>query len=445
MILTAFRAHWLNLKRDRLALLLTFVVPVIFFSIFAAIFSSMNSGGGGAKTKTIILDLAQNEFSKKIEKSLCEDKKTFVFPKFVGEKPLTEEDVERLVSDDKIALGIVFPEGMKFSFDGQSPKVRIYADTRKNPIAYQMINGILQKVAMTNAPEMMFDEGMSMMEKFGGEFTDQQKKMIENFTEILKTDSSSGEAAQTRDLKNGAQSQSNSSPEDDFEFGGLIGTDIKDVRDEADKRRGKQSRALVSSYASGIAVMFLLFSMTGAAGGILEEKETGTLDRVLDSKLGLNGFLLSYWLFTSALGFVQVFVMFLWGWFQFNLDLFTPIHLTGFVVVTLATSGAAAAFGLMLGALCQSRAQLNGVATTVVLIMSALGGSMIPRFVLKMNDTMEMVGNFTFNAWALDAYENVFWRDKTVFESGLQICVLAIMTVVFLGFAWTFAQRWKRI
>ena len=65
--------------------------------------------------------------------------------------------------------------------------------------------------------------------------------------------------------------------------------------------------------------------------------------------------------------------------------------------------------------------------------------------VLKMNSTMETVGYFTFNAWALDAYENVFWRDKSVFENWIQISVLTSMTVVFLGLAWAFAQRWKRV
>lgn len=440
MILTALRANWLNLKRDRIALLLTFVVPIVFFSIFASIFGSMNSGGG-SQPKTVILDLAQNEFSQRIEDSLRNEKDTFRFPKIEPNngQSLTEEEVEKLVADDKVALGIVFPAGFKFGFDGSGPKVRVYADTRKNPIAHQMINGILQKVAMTNSPEILFTDGMKMMEKFGGALTEQQKKMVADFTEQLKQNNDHAANENSADENSaGTQATNNQG------FTGLIGTDIKDVRDESDKRRNKQKRALVSSYASGIAVMFLLFSMTGAAGGILEEKEMGTLDRVLDSKLGLNGFLFAHWSFTALLGFVQIFVMFFWGWLLFGLDLFSPGHFVGFLVITLVTSAAAAAFGLMLGALCQSRAQLNGVATTVVLIMSAIGGSMIPRFVLKMNDTMQMIGNFTFNAWALDAYENVFWRDKSVLQNGLQIGVLSVLTIVFLGLAWSFAQRWKR-
>ena len=50
MIRTLLRIQWINLRRDRLAQLLTFVVPVAFFTIFALIF-----GGRGV---TLRLDRA---------------------------------------------------------------------------------------------------------------------------------------------------------------------------------------------------------------------------------------------------------------------------------------------------------------------------------------------------------------------------------------------------
>ena len=38
MIRTLLGIHWLNLRRDFVALGLTFVLPIVFFSIFAVIF-----------------------------------------------------------------------------------------------------------------------------------------------------------------------------------------------------------------------------------------------------------------------------------------------------------------------------------------------------------------------------------------------------------------------
>ena len=47
MIPTMLRVGWLSLKRDPVALGLTFILPIVFFSIFAMIFGGMGSGGGG--------------------------------------------------------------------------------------------------------------------------------------------------------------------------------------------------------------------------------------------------------------------------------------------------------------------------------------------------------------------------------------------------------------
>ena len=55
--------------------------------------------------------------------------------------------------------------------------------------------------------------------------------------------------------------------------------------------------------------------------------------------------------------------------------------------------------------------------------MSALGGSMFPRFL--MSETMQRIGLVTFNAWALDGYLKVFWRDAPIWELWPQVAVLA--------------------
>src|SRR4029450_5224104 len=101
----------------------------------------------------------------------------------------------------------------------------------------------------------------------------------------------------------------------------------------------------------------------------------------------------------TLVGMAQVTVMFLWGWLMFGLTLFH--HLPGFVVMTTVTAAAAAGFGLMLAPLARTRAQLSGMSTIIILTMSAIGGSMFPRFL--MSETMQKGVLVTFNAWALHA------------------------------------------
>ena len=163
--------------------------------------------------------------------------------------------------------------------------------------------------------------------------------------------------------------------------GGMgVGVEVVDVM-RTDNRRG----SLVSFYAAGIGVMFLLFSsVAGAGGALLDEVESGTLERLLSTRIGMTGLLAGKWLLLALIGLAQLTVMFLWGTVAFGLPLFS--HLPGFVVMTAVTASAAAALGLVLATLARTRAQLSGFSTILILTMSALGGSMFPRFLMSEND-----------------------------------------------------------
>ena len=152
-----------------------------------------------------------------------------------------------------------------------------------------------------------------------------------------------------------------------------------------------------------------------------------------------SGLLAAKWVFISCLGMLQLTVMFLWGRIAFGVDLFH--HLPGFAVMTLFTAAAASAFGLMLATMARTRAQLSGIGTILILTMSALGGSMFPRFL--MSDTMQKMGLLTFNAWALDGYLKVFWRNAPIVALWPQLLVLTCLTIVFLSAARMLARRWE--
>src|SRR5215510_16119744 len=118
--------------------------------------------------------------------------------------------------------------------------------------------------------------------------------------------------------------------------------------------------------------------------------------------------------------------------------------------MTVVTAAAAAGFGLVLATACTSRAQLNGISRVVILVMSALGGSMVPRFVMpKFMDTAAL---FTFNGWALDGFLKIFWYGDphasamhTLRTLTPQLAMLTALTVVFLGAARRLARRWEAV
>ena len=68
MILSIVRTGFMNLRRDRGALTLSFIVPIAFFSIFAGIFGSRN--GGTDPIRIAVVDEDHTELSKRLVEAL---------------------------------------------------------------------------------------------------------------------------------------------------------------------------------------------------------------------------------------------------------------------------------------------------------------------------------------------------------------------------------------
>ena len=423
MIATLLKISWTNLKRDRVAQMLAFLLPIIFFSIFASVFG--NQGGNStSRIRVAVVNEDDSELSRRLVSGLEAEKslrtRTTVDLEGKGAR-LDRTSAEKLVRDGDAPVAIILPRGLgaaaaAFGRAADAPRVQLLADV-SDRIAPQIVYGLLQKVAMTSAPDILMQGGISQFERYAGSLTPEQRTAVNAWLPQLKPGAT--DATKT----SGAVS--------DGAFG--LGIDTVDVM-----RKGNRE-SLISFYAAGIGVMFLLFSVSGASGALLDEVDSGTLDRVLSTRVGMTGLLTGKWLFLTMMGVGQLTLMFLWGRIAFGLDLFH--HVPGFIVMTAFTAAAAAGFGLVLATAARTRAQLSGMSTIIILTMSSLGGSMFPRFL--MSETMQKMGLVTFNAWALDGYLKVFWRNAPIVALWPQVLVLLLLTVVFLGIARTFARRWE--
>jgi linearmycin/streptolysin S transport system permease protein len=426
MILPLLRIAFLNLRRDRVAQALTFALPIIFFSIFAGVFG--NQRGATSRVRVAVVDQDGSDYSRKLVAALQQEPGLRVRTSAAEDATavdLTRDAAEDLVKRGALPVAIILPkglgEGRRFWGDpsaGSAPAVQILADV-SDPIASQMAQGLLQKVSFTAAPETMATEGLAVFEKYSGPLTPAQRASMDQWVALMKQ---GGTAAGGTATVTAA------------EFG--LKTEIVNVM-----QPGGGPNTAVSFYAAGIGVMFLLFSCSGAGGTLLEEEENGTLGRLVSSRAGMTGVLAGKWLFITLVGIMQLTVMFLWGALMFRLPLAS--HLTGFIVMTVVTAAAAAGFGLVLATLSRSRSQLSGLSTILILTMSAVGGSMFPRFL--MSETMQKAGLVTFNAWALDGYLKVFWREAPIAALWPQVLVLCGLAGVFLLMARTLARRWETL
>jgi ABC-2 type transport system permease protein len=415
-------------------MVLSFVLPLAFFTIFAVIFGKENNST--PKVTLIVVDQDKSEASENLVKALELEDSLWVHLSPVTDKGVrsgpdyTAATAEAAVKAGDAPVALIIPAGfgqhpIAFGPDAGGSTLELLND-QSDSIAPQIVVGLLQKAAMTSMPSAMADEGMKYAEQYMGGFTPAQKAKVDGELDALRKLEADG--------KVGAGSGSSGSGSDSASAGILA----VNVRAVVGKSAG-QNKNMISFYAAAIGVMFLLFTASGSAGALLDEAESGTLERVLSTRVTMTKLMAGKLVFNTLLAFVQLVAMFLWGWAAFKLDFFS--HLPGFVVMGLCTAFAVAAFGMLLASACQTRAQLGALSTLVILIMSSIGGSMFPRFLMP--ESMQRAGLLTINAWAIDGFTKVFWRDLPVTALWPQVSVLVGIGAVLFVVARRIARRWE--
>src|SRR5213593_3813456 len=147
MILAVVRAGWLNLRRDRAALMLSFIVPIVFFSIFAGIFGAQRSKT--PRTTLAIADEDHSERSRQLIAALrAESALRIVESKKDDPKKFDAKSAEAYVRAGDAPVALVIPKGFsqwQIDFentDANKPAFRLLADSA-DPIADQVVNGML--------------------------------------------------------------------------------------------------------------------------------------------------------------------------------------------------------------------------------------------------------------------------------------------------------------
>jgi len=509
MILTILRILFLRLRNNPLELLLVFVMPVIFFSIFAAIFSNGIATGSDKKVRVgwissrdTALGFQLRGFLERNSSLQCstlhagnlaisEDVDSMQEDKPEEDNILDDATMASRISEAQksgrydliIKLPADFPNDLAHLTDDENQsacKVSLITDGQ-NPMAVSMVTSIVsgffaQKKATAAAGQLMSlgtaggdgervngfrgrgiggEQSMSGArdQNRGDRFFDALREPTDIFKDDenhhwLRTDSDGVTSVHRISVVPSRwtivpmQQEANSARSLETVLAEQPLSDVDDALSITveNPQAATQENPRIAMYAAGIAVLFLLFSATGNAAALLEEAESGTLDRILVSQAGLFHIVSGKWLGILLLGCLQITVMFLWAEAVFKIQL--GQHVLGFCVMTFSTAAATASFAMLLATLCKSRAQLNAVSVVIILSMSAVGGSMIPRF--AMSDRMKEFGKWTFNAWALDGYQKVFWYQSPVSSLKTEVTVLLGSALVLGLLTLILSRRWKR-
>ncbi|MEM6328689.1 MAG: ABC transporter permease [Planctomycetota bacterium] len=450
MILQVVRIGLQRLRHNKVEMLLAIVVPVVFFTIFALIFDKQLGAGKTKPIRLTAVDLDGGDLSRRLMEGVTENALVLYEPvaeRYGADDPAGGLDAAHgKLLRGEAAIFLVAPEGWADSLAADQPlPLRLVADS-SDPVAPRMIESLVRQVAGQVAAAAALERTRAP----GGPAGDRPGAPPPNARSgdggIAASPPSPRVEIVRRPVTDTPQppdADAANTPTADSRAADAAAAGAPMARAPAvqmiDLFSENKANPVVSMYAAGIAVMFLLFSATGNAGSLLDEEENQTLERLMCSRLGMTQLILGKWLLLVLVGVVQVTVMFVWAQLVFGVDLLG--HVPGFTLMTLATVAAAASLALTLAAACRSRGQLNAVSVILILTMSALGGSMVPRYL--MSESMQQAGRFTFNAWAIDGYNKIFWRDQPPTELAPELMVLGGSALVLLLLARLLAVRWE--
>jgi ABC-2 type transport system permease protein len=373
-----FRKDLILFFHDQRSVILTFLLPLILISLFAFAYGSIGAYNGRSEpVKLLVTDLDQTRASKEIINKIdsLEDISVIVSDSLKSRE---------LVIKGKYACALLINKGFQDSLlTGKANPVELLYDGSR-----EMEIGILQQNLI------------SILISSTGEII--AKKNIENFL----TDQFPAMDKSTTDkiLKTVIQKNSNSPA---IKWTPLVGM------------RNDTKLGLVQAVA-GTAILMLLFSVAGVGTSILEEKENGTINRLLYSPLKGSSILYGKMLFAFFISVLQLTTMFLFAWLIFNMDL--SVNIPGLILMITATSFAVSSLGIFLAAVAKTRQQAQNLSTIIILVMSAIGGSMVPLFIMP--SILQKIALLSVNYWGIQGFYDLFWRVLPLREILPKIMVL---------------------
>jgi ABC-type multidrug transport system permease subunit len=189
-----------------------------------------------------------------------------------------------------------------------------------------------------------------------------------------------------------------------------------------------------------MTVMFAFVLVLTVGWLFVVERHQGTLKRLRAAPLTRVQILVGKLLPCLAVSFFQGVLLLIAGKFVFGMrwgpDSWSPFHQAVFILpVVLATSFAAMGLALLVAVLARTEIQVAICGTLLVLILALLGGCLVPRGLMPEN--MQRIMLITPNAWALDAYSQLFLSPTPNLMVVLRGCaVLTLFGAGFLQVAW---------
>ncbi len=382
--------------KDKRAVMLTFLMPTILISVFALAFG----GSGGDDVRQIPLLVCDQDKTELTQKTINDIDSV----KMIEVIPCSYDSAIGLIKKGKRTSVLIFHKGFEDSVNAMKPfpwemqfdAARVQETGILQSLLTKSLYGSLGKVISKNA----------MIKNISLQFPFMDTAMRNNIVAKMSGNANGANSIQSIMKLNTVS---------------VISAKVGNV-------------GLVQAVA-GTAVMMLLFSLTGMGGGLLDEKEQGTLKRLLYSPIHPAEILLGKMACSIIVAIFQLSIMFIFASLVFHLhitDKILPLS-----IIILATAIACSGFGVFLATVARTRTQLQSLSTLIILSMSVIGGSMVPTFMMP--QWMQNVSVVSINYWSIQGFYDVLWRDLPIggvflTKVGILLAIGATLTLLAFRF-----------
>lgn len=466
-VIVLLRKSLLLFFRNKAAVSITFVVPIILIYLFGHVFGIYKKEGGPVGIRIAVVNLSGEPGAVDLISALKGEKAfriiTETLTNGVAPQPLTEALVRAGLHDNSYHYALILPPDL-ISKKTFGVRLKFLSDPR-NEIEAQMVNGLLQKVLFTNVPQLLGESlKFQAQELIGKEkLVDFNRTMANTYADYfggnredifnamsagdfgfgrLKTSRPSSPADPTLrrlDTPTPASTAGSSAEmEKETATGKRATNDLLNriLSIENEQVSGKTtSNPMASRLVGGYAIMFLLFAVSASASAMFEEKRTGIFQRLLSAPVRPSHILWSRFFFGVVLGLIQMTALFFAGRVFYGLDLLP--HIGTLFVLIIAAAAACTSLGMLLAAAAPSPEAATGLATLIVMVMSAIGGAWFP--VTFMPEFIQRFSKLTVVYWAVEGFTSVLWAGQSFLEVlpiigilfGMAFCVMLVATWLF--------------
>ena len=200
------------------------------------------------------------------------------------------------------------------------------------------------------------------------------------------------------------------------------------VRNEAVDAPSANEISPLTFLAPGMAMLFLMYTVSLGGRSILDERREGTLARMLSTP-SRGGQILSGKTFgIYFVGVAQMTILIVASTLLFRLDWGDPLAVAALVLSIVA---GAAGWGLLLASVATTPSQVSSLGMAMALLFGLIGGSF---FGGTLTGPFAALGKITPNAWGQDGFA-ILARGGTLVDLLPTIAALWIMGFVLVGVA----------